>query len=227
MNQLWQKINLKLDVMSLRERVLTFFALLAVLIAIAYLLLISPLLSKQKSVSEQIAQQQKQMQEMKSQLVALEKNRMDDAHSPLRQRLLQSKKKLTEVEEVLRGQGKCLVEPEKMVALLEQMLKKNEHLHVVNLQTLGVTPLLEKSSATNGGTSGVSAANPDKQVFKHGVQITLRGSYADLLQYVLALEQAPVQMFWGAAQMKVVQHPAVELTLTLYTLSLDKTWLQV
>jgi MSHA biogenesis protein MshJ len=34
-------------------------------------------------------------------------------------------------------------------------------------------------------------------------------------------------MFWGMAKMNVVQYPQAELTLTLYTLSLDKTWLQV
>ena len=64
-------------------------------------------------------------------------------------------------------------------------------------------------------------------MYKHGVQITVRGSYADLLQYLTALEKLPTRMFWGVAKMKVVQHPSVELTLTLYTLSLDKTWLQV
>jgi MSHA biogenesis protein MshJ len=59
------------------------------------------------------------------------------------------------------------------------------------------------------------------------VKITVRGSYADLLQYLTALEKLPSQMFWGVAKMDVVQLPTAELSLTLYTLSLDKTWLQV
>jgi len=57
--------------------------------------------------------------------------------------------------------------------------------------------------------------------------MTVRGSYADLLQYLTALEKLPTQMFWGMAKMQVVQYPEAELTLTLYTLSLEKTWLQV
>ena len=64
-------------------------------------------------------------------------------------------------------------------------------------------------------------------MYKHGVQITVRGSYADLTQYMAALENLPTRMFWGMAKMNVVQYPTSELTLTLYTLSLDKTWLQV
>jgi MSHA biogenesis protein MshJ len=67
----------------------------------------------------------------------------------------------------------------------------------------------------------------EKQIYKHGVKITVRGNYADLLQYLTALEKLPSQMFWGVAKLDVVQHPTAELSLTLYTLSLDKTWLQV
>jgi len=34
-------------------------------------------------------------------------------------------------------------------------------------------------------------------------------------------------MFWSMAKMNVVKYPEAELTLTLYTLSLDETWLQI
>ena len=67
----------------------------------------------------------------------------------------------------------------------------------------------------------------EKQIYKHGVKITVRGSYANLLRYLSALEKLPTQMFWGVAKMDVIKHPKVELSLTLYTLSLDKTWLQI
>ena len=55
----------------------------------------------------------------------------------------------------------------------------------------------------------------------------MRGGYADLTQYLQMLEKLPTQMFWGMADLNVVKYPQAELTLTLYTLSLDKTWLQV
>jgi MSHA biogenesis protein MshJ len=71
------------------------------------------------------------------------------------------------------------------------------------------------------------ATSLEKQIFKHGVQMTVRGNYADLMQYLTALEKMPTQMFWGMAKLSVIQYPNAELTLTLYTLSLDKTWLQV
>jgi MSHA biogenesis protein MshJ len=66
-----------------------------------------------------------------------------------------------------------------------------------------------------------------KQIYKHGVRITVRGSYLDLLSYAAALEKLPEQMFWGEAKLSVEKYPDSLFTLTLYTLSLDKTWLKV
>ena len=59
------------------------------------------------------------------------------------------------------------------------------------------------------------------------MQISLRGGYPELLRYVSALERMPAQMFWGEVTLSVEQYPYSVLTLTLYTLSQDKTWLTV
>jgi MSHA biogenesis protein MshJ len=48
-----------------------------------------------------------------------------------------------------------------------------------------------------------------------------------LLRYVTALEKMPAQMFWGEANLSVEKYPDAVFTLTVYTLSLDKTWLAV
>ena len=41
------------------------------------------------------------------------------------------------------------------------------------------------------------------------------------------LESLPTQLFWGKAQLEVEQYPAVRLTLTLYTMSLDDQWMKL
>jgi len=48
-----------------------------------------------------------------------------------------------------------------------------------------------------------------------------------MLNYLAALEKMPAQMFWGEISFSVDKYPDAVLTLTLYTLSLDKTWLTV
>ena len=55
----------------------------------------------------------------------------------------------------------------------------------------------------------------------------MRGTYLDMLRYMAQLETIPMQVFWGKARLEVEEYPQATLTLTLYTLSLDKKWLNL
>ncbi|MBI5436758.1 MAG: type II secretion system protein M [Nitrosomonadales bacterium] len=229
MRQYWGKIVDKIDGMSLRERGLIFAAAAFVLVALTQVLFLDSLLAEQKRLSTQVVQQQEKMKEIQAQIEALLQARRNDAASPLRQRLSQAKQRLADGDAYLQSRRDRLVQPEKMADLLEQVLNKNGQLQLINLQTLPTALLIEKALKPEGAGAGPAsaAAGLDRQVYRHGVQITVRGSYLDLLQYLTAIEQLPTKMFWGMSRMNVVQYPAAELTLTLYTLSMDKTWLQI
>jgi len=229
MRQYWEKLVDKINGMSLRERVLIFAAAAFMLVALTQVLFLDSLLAEQKRLSTQVVQQQEKMKEIQAQIEALLQAKRNDAASPLRQRLSQAKQQLADGNIYLQSRRDRLVQPEKMADLLEQVLNKNGQLQLISLQTLPTALLIEKAVKQEGaGAAPASAAAElDRQVFRHGVQITVRGSYLDLLQYLTALEQLPTKMFWGMSRMNVVQYPAAELTLTLYTLSLDKTWLQI
>ncbi|MBC7857316.1 MAG: hypothetical protein H7Z39_00790 [Burkholderiaceae bacterium] len=62
-------------------------------------------------------------------------------------------------------------------------------------------------------------------LYRHGVEIVLEGSYGDLVAYMKALEDMPGQLFWARAKLDAADHPALRLTLVLYTLSLDEKWI--
>lgn len=64
-------------------------------------------------------------------------------------------------------------------------------------------------------------------LYRHGVEITVRGNYLDMIDYMSALESLPTQLFWGGARLEVDQYPSARLTLTMYTLSLDPKWLKL
>lgn len=219
----FEKVVAKVDAMSLRERALIFAAAAFLLVSLIDSLFLEPLLAKQKMLSAQVVQQQEKMKEAQSQIAALLQAKQADANSPQRERIRVLRQQIADGNAYLNDRRDKLVPPEKMAQLLEQVLNKNDRLKLVALNTLPVSPLIEPSSDAPAG----QATGLERQIYKHGVKITVRGSYADLLQYLTALEKLPTQMYWGVAKMDVVQHPTVELTLTLYTLSLDKTWLQV
>lgn len=229
MRRYWGLASGKIDGMSLRERALIFAAAVFVLISAINTMLLDPLLSKQKGWSAQVVQQQEKMKELQAQMQVLSQAKRDDEHSPLRLRLEQLKQQLQEQDGYLQGLQSRLVEPGKMASLLEQVLNKNGKLELVSLKTLPVGLLIEKPLPAGAASQPVATEQPggETQIFKHGVKITVRGSYPDLLQYLSALEKMPVQMLWSEADLSVDQYPAATLTLTLYTLSLDKTWLTV
>lgn len=213
----------KVDGMTLRERAMIFAAAAFAVVSLINTFFLDPLLAKQKSLSSQVTQQQERMKETQAQLTALLQAKQADEHAPQRERIRQLREQIAEGDAYLKATQDKLVPPEKMAALLEQVLAKNASLQLVALDTLPVTLFIEPSAADMANKVSVQ----EKQIFKHGVKMTVRGNYADLMQYLAALEKMPTQMFWGMAKLNVVQYPNAELTLTLYTLSLDKTWLQV
>jgi len=224
MKQYWEKLQVRIDALSLRERGIVFVAIFVALIALANLFFMDPLLAKQKNLTTQMVQQQEKIKETHALMEVLMEARKNGENSPLRKQLNLAKQRIGESGSYLQNLRNGLVTPEKMPGLLQQVLKKEGQLELVSLQSLPVTPLLTGKPET---AKAASAEEADGQVYMHPVKITVRGSYLELMQYLTNLEHLPMQMFWGAASLKVVQQPAAELTLTLYTLSLDKTWLQI
>ncbi|MDD4911373.1 MAG: agglutinin biogenesis protein [Sideroxydans sp.] len=225
MKSKWATMVSKVDAMSIRERVLIFAALAFGLVSVINTFLLDPLLAEQRSMSSKMQQQQEKMKEIQAQLDGLLEAKRADEFAPQRQRILEIKDGLARGDVYLKETQDKLVSPDRMAHLLEQVLGKNIHLQLVGLETLPVSLLIEPAVTDDKVVEVVDGQ--DRQIYKHGVRMTVRGSYVDILQYLNALEALPTQMFWGMATMKVVQYPNAELTLTLYTLSLDKTWLQV
>lgn len=64
-------------------------------------------------------------------------------------------------------------------------------------------------------------------LYRHGVEIVLQGNYLDMIDYMNALETLPTQLFWGKATLDASAYPKAQLTLTLYTLSLDQKWMKL
>lgn len=223
MKEYMKKFIAKVDGMTLRERAMIFAAAAFLLVSLINALFLDPLLAEQKRLSTQVVQQQEKMKEIQAQLNALLQAKQDDKSAPQRERIRKLQDQIFQGEIYLKGKRDKLVPPEKMADLLRQVLAKNGQLRLIELQTLPVTLFIESAE----GDKTAKAATLEKQIFKHGVQLTVRGSYADLTQYMASLEKLPARMFWGMAKLNVVKYPDAELTLTLYTLSMDKVWLQV
>lgn len=225
MMRYWIIARDKVGAMSLRERAIVFATVALVLVSLVSEVLLAPLQAKRKTLSDQVVQQQEKTKELRAQLQNLLQARRDDEHSPLRMRLEQLRQQLQDQAEYLEERREHLVAPGRMAAVLGQVLHENRRVQLVELKTLPVGLLIDKPQES-GAVQPVSA-DGQRQIFRHGVQITVRGSYLDLLAYTSALEKLPARMYWGDASLSVENHPDAVLTLTMYTLSLDQTWLTI
>jgi MSHA biogenesis protein MshJ len=137
------------------------------------------------------------------------------------------RRRLGSYDTELRGVQQGLVPPNRMVGLLEDMLSRDSHVRLVKLHTLPVTALVEPAGSAAAGVAGKSPAAAKNLVYKHGIELTVEGSYLDLLGYQSRLEKLPWRMFFARTSVNSIDYPKVLMTITLYTLSLEEAWLVV
>ena len=234
LRQQWQNLADRVDAMSLRERALIFLAAVLVLVTLVNMLLIDPLLSRQSTLSRQVVQTQAQNKALQAQIQVMASAENADPDEALRTRLQQMQQDMASADTALLDFQSGLVSPQQMPSMLEDILLRNRALRLVSLKTLptqnlaaAVAEVAVQAVEGQAAPGAASAPAPQAGVFRHGVEITVQGSYADLLHYLTAMESSPYRMFWGKADLKTDSYPKATLTLTLYTLSLDKAWLTI
>lgn len=233
MKQQWQRLAAKLDARNQRERALIFVMVLIVVASLLNTLMLNPLLQKKKKALQEVATQQDQLKTLQSQIQTTMAGGKIDLDAPTRIQLAGLEQKLAQSRAALQSVQQSLVPPDKMGHLLEDVLTQNRGLKLISLKTLPVSNVLEVPESVPAATpaSQTKTAEPPQPagpaIYKHGVEIAVSGSYAELTQYLDALEKLPWRMIWGKAEMRVEDYPRITLTITLYTLSMDKTWLSV
>jgi MSHA biogenesis protein MshJ len=77
------------------------------------------------------------------------------------------------------------------------------------------------------GAAGVDGSDAERQLYQHGFEIGLQGSYADVHEYLRRVEKLPWRIFWHRMALRVdpEQYPRLSVTLTVQTISLNKAWL--
>lgn len=96
-------------------------------------------------------------------------------------------------------------------ALVAELLEASPGLTLVSLKTLPVTPFL---GAENKPDSGANAV-----IYKHGVEVRIKGNYLTLLSYMENLQKHPHPLFWAEAGLDASAPPDAVLKLVIYSLS--------
>lgn len=224
----WLKLATPYDAMSERERWMIAAAVLGGIVMFGLMLFIEPATTRATQAERSIVEQRKQLDDIRMQLAALQ-SPGQDPDVAARAELDGLKRKLGELGGRFAALEGALVPSERMPALLEDLVGRNSGLRLLSLRTLPATPLLDKASAKApaGGAASEPAADAAGGLYKHGVEIRLEGGYQELTTYLARLEKSPQKLLWSAVSLSAEQHPKLLLTLTVFTLSLDRSWLVV
>lgn len=229
MKESWFKLAARYDALLLRERWLIAAALLGGIVLIGYSLFVEPALQRAQLAERSLREQRAQLSVLQAQSGVLQSPEQDPDIAA-RAELEGLKKQLRELTVRLSVLESSLVPPQRMTALLEDMIGRQSGLRLLSLKTLPLAPLFEKKAGAEASGAEKSVEMPahtSAGLFKHGVEIRLEGGYQELTAYLDRLEQAQSKLLWSSVTLDAEQNPKLVLTLTVYTLSLDRAWLIV
>jgi len=223
-NPALQRLAGRFDALSRRERGIVAAAVVIGILMLGSTAFVEPALKKDKLLAQQLQQQQTELANLNAQIEAL-KVQMQDPDKALRARLAEARQRADAVAGELQKAENALVPPQRMTQLLQEFLTRNRGLKLLALRTLPPQAVIERKADAAAGAAKSAATQPN--LYRHGVEIRVEGSYADLTAYLAELEHLPQRLLWDRVAVDGEHYPNIVMTLMVYTLSLDKSWLVV
>ena len=115
-----------------------------------------------------------------------------------------------------------LVEPAQMASVLSSVLSKQDRVELVNIQNREPETLFFRAASNE-------EMDPREklEIYKHGIQLKLRGRFLDSLEYLAEVESLGYHFYWQRAYYQTQEYPNGLLTLEIFTLSTKEQWIDV
>lgn len=229
------ELQVKVDSLSDRERILVFLVAVVVLLAVLQFLFVDPVLAKREStqlVIDQVAAQQRQQEGELAIANAQLSVGVNQVARAERDELLQE---VATLDKQIQQSIVNMIDPTMMAQVLENVLTQDRRITLVSLENLPVQPLVEvaigEADSAQGSDSQTAdqtqAAQSDQGLYKHSFVITVRGTYSAAVEYFEKLADLPWQFQWESLQYEVEEYPAASITLKVHTVSMSQEWIGV
>jgi MSHA biogenesis protein MshJ len=222
---LWQHYSARFLAMSARERLMVGAVTLVSIVYLASIMWLTPTFERAQKYSQQSTARAEELTDLDGQMKTLSEHLESDPNTALRRELDSLERQISSVEERLRPYGSAMVNPTHTVTLLKELIQKTPGVRLSGFNNLPAVGLL--ASQQPEAKRGEPVKIFENDVYKHGFEIKLRGNYLALLTYLRMLEAQPERLFWHRAKLEVLTYPESEVTLVVYTLSLDRHWLEL
>lgn len=214
----------RFDRMSLRERAGLFAATAAVLFFLVSVVLVVPVEARSKAHQQRMVAQQAELEAVRKEIRELSVLLERDPNAPQRAQLEAIKGANAEADALLAQLDSAA--PQAAGAVLRQVLAATPGLELVSLKTLPATVAFQsKPPAVAAAKPAPAAATPElaprppRSIYRHGIEISIKGNYLALLPYLEKLQKHPGRLYWTDVSLEVQSYPVAVLKLTVYTLS--------
>ncbi|MBY0574597.1 MAG: MSHA biogenesis protein MshJ [Undibacterium sp.] len=234
MKKQWLVLRAKIDALSQRERLILVFILTVGVLLLAHVFLFDPLRKKLHQLEDKNHKEQAQIVGLQSEIEQRMAGIKVDLDAEIKQGIVVARQRLKTLDNDLQDVQRNLVLPEKMDAFLEGILKRNKNLQLASLRSLPVVNLIETPVSIGNATDPTGKENhtnfaipAERSIYKHEVELVVQGNYLDMLAYLRELEAMPERVYWSKSSLQVVEYPKARLSLNLFTLSLEKKWINL
>lgn len=205
----------KFQQLTVREQLLVLLVVGAAIYLLMDALVFSPQNQRQQEMQNNLKTMQAQVMALSAELAVVERTRTDELEKKEYEYQL-LKQKVAQLDAVV---GNVVPEAPKLSKLVGEVLgATTSKVKAVGIKTEAVKPLFSIQQRTTS-TSGKAANVAVPQVYRHGLDIELRGSYLDLLSYLNKLEDANAKLFWSNATFSAGTYPENTLRASVFMLS--------
>jgi MSHA biogenesis protein MshJ len=216
-------LNVRFNRLAIRERALVAFAAIVGVTMIGSSLLVDPQLKAVRSTKANIEQTNTQIATLGIELAQMRQQVKTDPDADRKAELAALREKLAEVSQRIESRQSSLVPPDRVSHLLETLLRRNPALQLLSLKSLPPVSLLADAKGSSDGKATVR----EFDLYRHGVEVRIAGSYADLHAYLLAIERHDQKLLWGEVRLAVEEYPRAQMVIVVHTLSSEQAWLKI
>ena len=210
MKQQWHKLAVRIDAMQLRERVFLFLAIIVSCMALADSLWLSPAQIAHKQATLRFAAQGTELDRLRSELKS--SAQPVDASKSVRDDIAANNLRLDAINREIRAVAPLAEGGPAIEQALVQFLRHQEGLTL--LRTGTVPGNMVSAAAVDAPASG-GATSATPVLSRRGMELSVSGSYANLVRYVRTLENALPTLRWGTLQLKTTKQ-SPEMTLQVF-----------
>lgn len=209
LKQRWLLANAAFEARNKRERWLIVGAAAAAVFWLCDAFWLSPALKQWKSAQAQALQAEKALGELQqAQVLATAQA------AQARVQRAAEREQLESALRVLEGRPGAMAGA-RMLALLEELVQRQG----------GALRLRALSALPDTGIVAAAAADAPPRLYRHAIELVVSGPYGALHQYLRDLSSSEAHLRVRQLGFTVLQHPEVEMTIQVETLSPQAAWL--